>query len=46
MAANKYVSHSFDLSDGQMKSVIEAIKSKEPIVLKLSKKSFTNGKIE
>src|SRR5436853_2071195 len=40
-----YFKHDFNLSNGQLKLIIESIKSKEPITLKLSKKSFANGTI-
>ena len=41
-----YFKHSFNLSDGQIKSIKEAVKNKEPIILKLSKKTFNDGNTE
>ena len=40
---SKYFSHSFDLTKNQLKNLINAIQSKEPTVLHLSKHSFQNG---
>lgn len=40
-----YYHHQFKLSDNQLKNVMDAIKSKEPIVLKLSKEHYTDGNI-
>ena len=40
-----YFKHDFNLSKGQLNLIIESIKSKEPITLKLSKKTFINGTI-
>ena len=38
-----YFKHDFNLSKGQLNLIIESIKSKEPITIKLSKKTFING---
>lgn len=40
---SRYFAHSFNLTDNQIRSIVLAIQSKEPIVLKLSKKIFDNG---
>src|SRR5438132_841586 len=40
-----YFKHDFNLSKGQLNLIIESIKSKVPITLKLSKKTFINGTI-
>src|SRR5205085_4852010 len=40
-----YFKHDFNLSNGQLNLIIESIKSREPITLKLSKKTFTNGSV-
>jgi len=44
-AGTKYVSHPLNLSEGQIKSIIDAIKNKEPTVLRLKKESFINGSV-
>ena len=46
MTKIEYFKHSFNLSEGQIKSITEAIKSKIPITLKLSKKTFHEGQID
>src|SRR5438093_4097073 len=41
----EHFKHDFNLSEGQLKLIIQSIKSREPITLKLSKKTFLNGTI-
>src|ERR1700710_581418 len=41
----EYFSHSFDLSENQQKKLVEAIKNNQPSNLRLTTKSFHNGKI-
>ena len=43
--STKYSNHNFNLSENQIKSIQDCIKSNEPIILKLSKKSFIDGNI-
>src|SRR5438093_12678801 len=38
-----YLKHDFNLTDGQIKMIVEAVKSKTPIKFKLKKETFTNG---
>ena len=41
----KYVSHPFILTECQIKSLVDAIQAKEPLVLRLKVPSFVNGNI-
>ncbi len=43
MSKTQYFKHDFKLSENQIQTVVAAIKSTEPIVLKLTKKTYTNG---
>ena len=43
MVKTEFFKHSFNLSEGQIKSITDAIKNKIPITLKLSKKTFHEG---
>jgi len=42
----EYFKHSFNISDGQIKTITESIKNNEPAIIKLSKKTFINGNID
>jgi hypothetical protein len=46
LSVSLYVTHQFNLTDGQIKSIVEAIKNNEPTVLRLKKESFQNGNIQ
>jgi len=39
----EYFSHQFELSHSQINKIIEAVKSKEPTILRLKKESFLKG---
>ena len=45
MTKTEFFKHSFNLSEGQIKSITDAIKNKIPITLKLSKKHFMKDKL-
>ncbi len=40
---SEYFQHNFSLTENQTKSVVNAIQSQEPIVLKLKTNTFING---